>query len=144
MHEWRDRFQETDFFLYLISIKFFIVPLFLKATIYNLSSTTIICLFVILLTQIFATNYDCSLHTQRDFTQDWLNHYLLSALSCLFTDLHNSLTNVLKVAYSCSRFRKNSIATSLLFLYCVHIVYCCIRLLVAFTFCLTLLLMVFL
>ena len=36
------------------------------------------------------------------------------------------LTNVIEIERSCSRFLENSIVTSFLFVYCVHIVSCCV------------------
>ena len=63
-----------------------------------------------------SSNYDCSIHMQLDFTQGWLNSYCLtSALSYPFIVLQDSLTNVLDVECSCSRFLENSKSTTLLF-----------------------------
>ena len=46
--------QNKNKCVFLDSIKLFIVSTILGATVYNLAYTTIICLFVILLTQMFA------------------------------------------------------------------------------------------
>ena len=55
----------------------------------------------------------------RNFTQGWLNSYYSSfALSGPF----------IVVEHSCFRFLKSSIATPFLFVYCVHIASCCVRL----------------
>ena len=98
--------------LYWVSIIFFIVLTILCATVYNLSYVTIITttttrsLFFsynyslscshhlckqqhLFVRSIYrrSSNLDCSLHTQRVFTQDWLNYYSSPALSCLLISL---------------------------------------------------------
>ena len=64
-----------------------------------------------------------SLHTQRVFTQNWMNYYWLaaSALCCLFIYAHHQ-------SDECSGFHllKNSFAITLLFLHNVHS--CCVHL----------------
>ena len=112
--------------VYFVSVKLFIVlsnfvPLF---TIITTITTRLLFLSAY---NLFVTaeisNHDCS-HTQRVYTQDWLNYFCLSsALSCPFIVLH-SLTNVFEVECSCSRCLDGCIVTTLLFVYWVHIVVC--------------------
>ena len=69
----------------------------------------------------FSSPKRCLHHTQRVFTQDWLNsYYSFSALSCLLIALRNCLKNVLEV--------ECSIVTLFLFVYSVDIVSCCVSL----------------
>ena len=76
-----------------------------------------------------SSNHYYSLQTQRDFTQCRLNSYCLSsALSCLFIVLRQqsnerSWSRIFVLSLS-----RDFIATSFLFVYCVHIASCCIRL----------------
>ena len=82
-----------------------------------------------------SSNHDYSLHTQRVFTQDWLNYYYLSpALFCLFIVLHKQFDELAWNKRSCSRFLEKSIATSLLFVHFVHIACCCAHLVVYLLF----------
>ena len=98
--------------------------------------TTIICLFVILITQLFVrssqwrfSNHDCFVHKQL---RTRLTDFLLvtvanSALSCLFIVQHNQYNE-----RSCSRLLENSIA--ILFLFVFNVSSCCVRLCCAFVF----------
>ena len=82
------------------------------SNLYNVYNNNILFVMLLCLQCLFfrsvwqrSSNRDCSLHIQRVFTQDWLIYYLSLPLSC-----------------PCSHFLENSIVTTLLFVYCVHIV----------------------
>ena len=99
--------------LYSVSIKFFIVALFLFDTINSLSYTTIICLFVILLTQQFTILLTMEIFKPQLFSSHTTQLYtrlteflLLVACFVLF-----SLMKVLEVERSGFRVLENFIPT---------------------------------
>ena len=101
-------------------------------------TTTIIALFAILITKLFArslqrrsSNHDWFIHTQLHTR---LTEFLLTAcrLLCLAFLKSNaiSIMNVPEVECSCSGLLGNTIVTSFLLVYNVHL--CCVRLRCAF------------
>ena len=97
----------------------------LCATIYNLSNETVICLFTIFLfLQRISSNNDAFFNRNASSHKtDWISTcYCLLCHACLYTYQQNSLMKVLEIERSLIRLLENSIATLLLFVYCVHIV----------------------
>ena len=115
--------------LCLVSIKFFIICTILCATIYNLMYQTIICLFVILLTQLFPIMHTTEIFKPRLFSSQatrlhtWLTVFLLFAICFVFLFYRSTQTVWLTF------FLENSIAASLVFVFCC-IACCCVHLFV--------------
>ena len=129
--------------LCLVLDQFFIAHTMLSATVHNLMMHTSVSV---------STNncsvdfYNGDLQTTNVlFTWNVSSHktdWILTtrSLFCLdFVYTHaNSLMKILELECSCIRLLENSIATSLLFVYCAHIVCCCVLIYLSIPFSLML------